>query len=51
MEIKLSKGFFIYLVACLGRFLIVYHPYSFLDARHLKGKFNGVLIGKSAQGH
>ncbi|GJR09851.1 putative transposase, MuDR, plant, MULE transposase domain protein [Tanacetum coccineum] len=41
---KRFQRFFISLVACSMGFLADCHPYISLDACHLKGKFNGVLV-------
>nr|KAJ0189897.1 hypothetical protein LSAT_V11C800395070 [Lactuca sativa] len=41
---KLFKRFFICLAACSRGFVSCCRPYIGLDACHLKGKFNGVLV-------
>ncbi|KAD7479804.1 hypothetical protein E3N88_02940 [Mikania micrantha] len=45
---KLFFRFFISLVACLKGFLDGCRPYISLDACHLKGKFNGVLVAATS---
>ncbi|KAK9067649.1 hypothetical protein SSX86_011760 [Deinandra increscens subsp. villosa] len=45
---KLFLRFFISLAACLKGFLDGCRPYIALDACHLKGKFNGVLVAATS---
>ncbi|XP_035845425.1 uncharacterized protein LOC110893254 [Helianthus annuus] len=45
---KLFLRFFVSLLACWKGFLVGCRPYISLDACHLKGKFNGVLVAANS---
>ncbi|XP_022019508.2 uncharacterized protein LOC110919548 [Helianthus annuus] len=45
---KLFLRFFVSLLACWKGFLVGCRPYIYLDACHLKGKFNGVLVAANS---